>query len=53
LPARSCHDVNPKHWINDRIYPWRPFVYVPRAFAIDALIQQVLGPAMFAQITLK
>jgi hypothetical protein len=40
-------------WINDRIYPWRPFVYVPRAFAIDALIQKVLGQAVFAQITLK
>lgn len=40
-------------WINDRIYPWRPFVYVPRAFAIDALIQQVLGREMFDRITLK
>jgi hypothetical protein len=40
-------------WINDRIYPWRPFVYVPRAAAIDALIQKVLGPEMFAQITRK
>ena len=40
-------------WINDRIYPWRPFVYVPRAWAIDALLQKVLGQEMFAQITLK
>ena len=40
-------------WINDRIHPWRPFVYVPRAWEIDALIQKVLGRAMFAQITLK
>ena len=40
-------------WINDRIYPWRPFVYVPRAWAIDALLQKGLGQAMFAQITLK
>jgi hypothetical protein len=40
-------------WINDRIYPWRPFVYVPRAFAIDALLQQVLGHDMFDQIKLK
>ena len=30
-------------WINDRIYPWRPFVYVPRAWAIDALLQKVSG----------
>jgi hypothetical protein len=40
-------------WINDRIHPWRPFVYVPRAWAIDALIRKVLGQEMFAQITLK
>jgi hypothetical protein len=40
-------------WINDRIYPWRPLVYVPRAWEIDALIRNVLGPEMFAQITLK
>lgn len=40
-------------WINDRIYPWRPFVYVPRAFAIDALIQQILGQDVFDRITLK
>ena len=40
-------------WINDRIYPWRPFVCVPRASRIDALIQKVLGKDMFAKITLK
>ena len=40
-------------WINDRIHPWRPFVYVPRGWAIDALIRKVLGQEMFAQITLK
>jgi hypothetical protein len=40
-------------WVNDRINPWRPFVYVPRAFAIDALIREVLGEAVFAQITLR
>ena len=40
-------------WINDRIYPWRPFVHVPRAAAIDALIQKVLGREMFDQITLR
>jgi hypothetical protein len=40
-------------WINDRIYPWRPFVYVPRASQIDALIQKVLGKDLFAKITLK
>lgn len=40
-------------WINDRIHPWRPFVHVPRAAAIDALIQKVLGREMFDQITLR
>ena len=40
-------------WINDRIYPWRPFAYVPRAWAIDDLIRKVLGQEMFAQISLK
>jgi hypothetical protein len=40
-------------WINDRIYPWRPFVHVPRARAIDALIRKVLGDDMFAQIKVK
>jgi hypothetical protein len=40
-------------WINDRIYPWRPFVHVPRAWAIDALIRKILGDEMFAQITLR
>jgi hypothetical protein len=39
-------------WVNDRIYPWRPFIYVPRAFAIDALIQELLGQYLFDQITL-
>lgn len=39
--------------INDRIHPWRPFVYVPRAWEIEALIQKVLGREMFARITLK
>ena len=39
-------------WINDRIHPWRPFLYVPRAWAIDALLQKVLGQEN-AQITFK
>jgi cation transport regulator ChaC len=40
-------------WINDRIYPWRPSVCVPRASQIDTLIQKVLGKDLFAKITLK
>jgi hypothetical protein len=40
-------------WSSDRIYPWRPFVSAPRAFAIDALIPQVLGQDLLDRITLK
>lgn len=40
-------------WINDRIYPWRPFVHVPRAAAIDGLIQKALGVELFSQIALR
>jgi hypothetical protein len=49
---RTTGDWRPP-WINDRIYPWRPFVHVPRAWAIDELIRKVLGQDMFTQITLK
>ena len=40
-------------WVNDRIYPWRPTVYVPRATEIDALLLDVLGRELFDQITLR
>ncbi|MET7365661.1 hypothetical protein ABZS61_07495 [Streptomyces sp. NPDC005566] len=39
-------------WFNDRIYPWRPFVHVPRANAIDTLIRDGLGKDLFDRITL-
>ncbi|MFJ9418025.1 gamma-glutamylcyclotransferase family protein [Streptomyces sp. NPDC101227] len=39
-------------WINDRIYPWRPFVHVPRANEIDTLIRDQLGEKMFRSISL-
>ncbi|MET7859212.1 gamma-glutamylcyclotransferase family protein [Streptomyces sp. NPDC005318] len=39
-------------WFNDRIHPWRPFVYVPRANAIDTLIRDELGKGLFDKITL-
>ncbi|MGN9789521.1 gamma-glutamylcyclotransferase family protein [Streptomyces sp. OZ13] len=39
-------------WFNDRIHPWRPFVYVPRADAIDTLIRDELGEDLFGRITL-
>ncbi|MER5895506.1 hypothetical protein [Streptomyces sp. NPDC001876] len=39
-------------WFNDRIYPWRPFVHVPRANAIDTLLRDGLGRDLFDRITL-
>ncbi|WP_328887772.1 gamma-glutamylcyclotransferase family protein [Streptomyces sp. NBC_00316] len=39
-------------WFNDRIYPWRPFVYIPRANAIDTLLRDELGEKLFDEITL-
>ncbi|WP_189187267.1 gamma-glutamylcyclotransferase family protein [Streptomyces albiflavescens] len=39
-------------WINDRIYPWRPFVHVPQANRIDTLIRDQLGDKMFRSISL-
>lgn len=39
-------------WINDRIYPWRPFVHVPQANRIDSLIRDQLGEDMFRSISL-
>ncbi|MFG2891225.1 gamma-glutamylcyclotransferase family protein [Streptomyces sp. NPDC048248] len=39
-------------WINDRIYPWRPFVHVPQAEKIDTLIRNQLGDKMFRSISL-
>lgn len=40
------------HWVNDRIYPRRPSMYQPRAFAIDALLLQQI-PQFFQQIKLE
>ncbi|MFE5940268.1 gamma-glutamylcyclotransferase family protein [Streptomyces sp. NPDC056470] len=39
-------------WFNDRIHPWRPFVHVPRANAIDTLLRDGLGQGLFDEITL-
>jgi Gamma-glutamyl cyclotransferase, AIG2-like len=38
----TCSDWS-DWWVNDRLYPRRPFVYVPNASTIDNLIQKVLG----------
>jgi hypothetical protein len=37
------------HWVNDRIYPRRPFIYQPKAHQIDALLAKTL-PAYFTRI---
>ena len=28
------------NWVNDRIYPRRPFIYAPGASAIDKILQE-------------
>ncbi len=40
------------HWVNDRIYPRRPWTYQPRALIIDTLLQQQI-PEFFQQIKLE
>ena len=35
-------------WFNDRIYPWRPFIYVPNATAIDEAIKEGLEGENYA-----
>ena len=40
------------HWLNDRIYPRRPFVYQPRAGQIDRLLSTQL-PHYFARIKIE
>jgi hypothetical protein len=47
---RTCTDWKTP-WINDRIYPWRPFIYVPRAWQIDELLSKELGE-LFNRISL-
>lgn len=41
-----------RHWLNDRIYPRRPFIYQPDAMAIDKLLQRKL-PAQFKAIRIE
>lgn len=41
-----------KHWVNDRIYPRRPFIHQPDAAAIDALLQREM-PARFRSIRIE
>lgn len=41
-----------RHWVNDRVYPRRPFVFQPRARQIDELLEREL-PRYFRQIRLE
>lgn len=49
--VRTCTDWK-LPWINDRLYPWRPFVHMPRAAEIDVLLRKVLGDDLFGKIKL-
>lgn len=40
------------HWVNDRLYPRRPFIYQPKAGQIDTLLNQTL-PDYFQQIKIE
>jgi len=40
------------HWVNDRLYPRRPFIHQPRAREIDTLLSQQL-PEYFAHIRIE
>jgi hypothetical protein len=40
------------HWVNDRIYPRRPFVFTPKALKIDALLTAKI-PKIFKAIQLE
>jgi hypothetical protein len=41
-----------EHWVNDRIYPRRPFIYQPKALQIDRLLSTQL-PQYFSRIKIE
>ena len=41
-----------EHWVNDRVYPRRPFVFQPKAAQIDGLLKQQL-PQYFSRIRIE
>jgi cation transport regulator ChaC len=41
-----------EHWVNDRIYPRRPFIFQPRAAQIDTLLSRQL-PQYFSRIRIE
>ncbi len=48
---KTCTDWKTP-WINDRIFPYRPFIHVPRAFKIDTLLRDFLPPGVFDKISM-
>jgi hypothetical protein len=53
--ARQCLATTrywSEHWVNDRIYPRRPFIHQPKARQIDSLLSQQL-PEYFARIRIE
>jgi gamma-glutamylcyclotransferase (GGCT)/AIG2-like uncharacterized protein YtfP len=42
-----------KYWVNDRIYPRQPFIYLPNASKIDHLIRKALGEETFTNIEME
>ena len=40
------------HWVNDRIYPRRPFIHQPRSGQIDRLLSREL-PGLFSRIRIE
>lgn len=49
--VKTCTDWKTP-WINDRIFPYRPFIYMPRASKIDEILSKVLPDDLFHKITL-
>jgi cation transport regulator ChaC len=41
-----------RHWVNDRIFPRRPWIYQPKAFEIDRLLKKNV-PAQFSHIRIE
>ena len=49
--VKTCTDWKTP-WINDRIFPYRPFIYMPRASKIDEVLSKTLPDGLFRKITL-
>ena len=49
--VQSTSDWSPQ-WVNDRLYPRRPFIYQPKARDIDTLLSEQL-PELFSSIRIE